>query len=161
MSLDLELENQIAEIQHKIKVLTEEKPPPPLTPVPEAPNLARGAKEMWAVYQYQMEQYQKLDKLPTEMEFLKSLMPPAHFMVDKIAERIHLLQLKEKRQLPLLRQPMTQSRPMSLEDKIKRAHLIKQHLCERSELNPMDNGDQIKQLQDKLMDLEEQYLLND
>lgn len=159
MDLDLDLDARITEIQSKIKILTEQKPPSPLPPIPHSPNLARGSEEMWKVYEYQMKQYAKLDKLPTEMEFLESLMPPANVIIDKIAERIHLLKLKQNRQLPLLRQPMTKARPMSLPDKIKRAHLIKQHIeSADSAYDPMDNIEKIKQLQAELMDLEEQYM---
>lgn len=157
----MSLQCEMTKIQNKIKQLTNMKPPTPLPPVPMVANLARGSSEMWQIYQYQLREYETLMNLPSEIEFLKRLVNFGELEGIKIVlrERLHLLAQKKTATAPILCQPTTSSQPLNYAEKVDRAKLIAQHLVrEETEYDPMKNLEEIKQLQNQLMDLEEQYL---
>lgn len=144
------LENKIKLIQSQIQTQR------PLPPVPMLPNLARGSEEMWQIYQYFRREYDQLMNLSSETEFLQELLFSNEWQ-KLVNERIKLLNRKAHASLPTLSQPTTSVRPLTYDDKVERAKLIAKHIkADRAE-----SASFIKELQIKLMDLEEQYLAMD
>ena len=157
------IEIEMEKIQKQIKDITELRPSTPLPTVIMAPNLARGSSEMWQIYQYQLQEHETLKNLTTEQIFLRDLLEEG-ITESKVYKRLNLLVRKEKSILPRLSQPTTTSIPLKYEQKVDRAKLIARHIKKSllSEDNdPMDNIDRIKNLQSKLMQLEEEYMSAD
>jgi len=157
-----QIEKRMEEIQIEIKNLTEMRPPTPLPAVPMVPNLARGSDEMWQIYQYELGEYQSLKCLLGEEDFLKELLTVQSEPRTMIEERLGLLDRKSRAVLPMLSQPVTRVKPLSYPEKVERAKLIAKHLMQQrgpgpGGYDPMQNLERIKELQNELMDLEEQY----
>jgi len=158
-------EAEIKIIQEQIKRLTAQSQSPSpspssssnLPPVPMMPNLARGSAEMWQYYQYQRKIYDQLQELPSEIEFLTKTIADAADLKAKLTERLDMLNRRASTSQPVLLQPITSVRPLSYQEKVERAKLIAQHLA-RADYDPVKIVEQIKQLQNRLMDLEEQML---
>jgi hypothetical protein len=148
--------NEISLIQDQIRRLTEIKRPEPLAPVPMMPNLARGSAEMWQYYQYQLKIYEELQKLPSEKQFLED-MCNATDIKQLIVQRLSMLIKRDSTCRPVLLQPITSVKPLSHQEKVERAKLIAKHLTPE-DYDPIKIVEQIKQLQYKLMELEDQYL---
>lgn len=151
---------QIAAIQEQIKHLQSNRSTEQLPSVPMIPTLARTSAEMWQIYQYQLGQYQLGQCLPEEQTFLEKILSldGAHNDLHVLLrDRLKQLQLRDKTLPPTLHQPMTSVRPMSHQEQIERAKLIAKHM-RRAETSVEDVNEQIKRLQHKLMDLEEQWL---
>lgn len=150
--------NEISSIQDQIRRLTEIKRPEPLPPVPMMPNLARGSAEMWQYYQYQLKIYEELQKLPSEKQFLEDICKGEHADLKQlIVQRLSMITKRDSTCRPVLLQPITSVKPLSHHEKVERAKLIAKHLTPE-DYDPIKIVEKIKQLQYKLMDLEDQYL---
>jgi hypothetical protein len=162
---DARVEMEIKLVQDQIKKLTESKGPELLPPVPMMPNLARGSGEMWQYYQYQQKIYDQLQNLPGEKEFLESILECKDSLRESLEQRLAILMRRETTNRPVLLQPITSVKPLSYQDKVERAKLIARHLAQcqtdigiGNTYDPVKVVEQIKQLQIRLMDLEEQFL---
>lgn len=160
-----DLDKEMHFVQQQIKNLTETRPPCPLPVVPMLPNLARGSSEMWQIYQYQLKEHQDTCDLPTEREHLVTVLgagASSPSVLELLSERLNLLDRKDRAVRPVLCQPTTCSRPVPHEQKADRARLIARHIKQEAEpsvaVSDTERAEQIRQLQLKLMDLEEQYL---
>lgn len=159
------LQSQIKEVQDELQRLTaptaSASSDTPLAAVPMLPNLARGSEEMWQIYQYYLREYERLLNLPSEVEFLQSLSGlDQTALVETINKRI--LDKSTKLVSPTLSQPTTTVRPPPYSDKVERAKLIAKHIKAQcrppSSQSHSERLERIKELQFKLLDLEEQLL---
>jgi hypothetical protein len=163
-SLDKEMQN----IQDQIKSLTTASTSasatfkrPTLDSIPSGPNIARGSNEVWSIHQYNLAHYKALQELPTELEFLQNLDPDPHpsSITRQLKVRLSALEEQQSTPMPRLALASTSLPVLSYEQKTAKARLIAQHIiAEASVEDPVDKTNKIRDLQSKLMKLEEQYL---
>ena len=156
---DIEREIELLQIE-LIELSKPIAPTTPLPPLPIGPNLARGPDEMWHVYMHRLSEYNSLNNLPSETEFLYELTDTVDYQC-KIQQRLQQLKDKETNVHPYLELPLTTVPPLYWDQKVEKAKIIAQHLL-AEEAAPstryQDTEVLIKDLQKRLMCLEEQYL---
>lgn len=130
----------------------------PLPSVPSGPNIARTSDDMWKIYRYKRAQYDRLQSLPTEREFLTSLLG-SDPDISRVRQRISDLREKERTDVPCVEIPLTNVPVLTWNEKVAKAKLIAQHIAaEQHVTDPEAIMNEVSRLQNRLMELEEAYL---
>lgn len=165
------LEEEIDKTSRQIKALQLPDEDKPIVnssslSIPFGKNIKRGATEEWNIYQYQLQEYQELQDLPEEVEFLEGLsnviLNERQTAYDLVMERMQNIEKRENTYYPTLRPISTHDANLPVltwEQKLAKAEAIGQMLCASLlTQNDVDTGASVEELQKKLLRLEDEYL---
>lgn len=158
-----DIQKEIEEIQALLKQKTTMNiPKPNLTKIPHGPNISRTSNDMWKIYQYRKAQYERLQTLPSEREFLHmicNMVTGTEEIKTVIQDRLSDLECRDRIDVPCVEIPLTTLSMLSWDEKVAKAKSIAQHIAaDMQRIDPETVMTEITRLQNRLMELEEAYL---